>query len=303
MKSKKYLINKLPLRIKLLINIIGFITGLIQFKYFYNFNKIITTGINKKELIKIKIAKNSNFIFFITDSYYNRLLYQKFEYEPEIKILLKKFKREKYTFIDAGANLGYWSIIASSKEYGQKKTISIEPLKNNFNLLKLNQTNNINRFKIINLAVSNKIGKSKIYYDDETASNVGASLQRNNVKSNKYEIIKIDKIDNIVNKFTIDNKIILKLDVEGNEVNALKGATRTLRKKILIIYEDHGSDFTHKNTRFLLNQKFQIYHIENNELFQIKLLKEIKLVKKKKNKGYNFFATKNNDFINILKKN
>ena len=73
------------------------------------------------------------------------------------------------------------------------------------------------------------------------------------------EIIKIDKIDNIVNKFTIDNKIILKLDVEGNEINALKGAARTLRKKILIIYEDHGSDFTHKNTRFLLNQKFQIY--------------------------------------------
>mgnify|MGYP006113333035 FL=1 len=303
MKSKKYLINKLPLRIKLLINIIGFITGLIQFKYFYNFNKIITTGINRKELIKIKIAKNSNFIFFITDPYYNRLLYKKFEYEPEIKILLKIFKHEKYTFIDAGANLGYWSIIASSKEYGQKKTISIEPLKNNFNLLKLNKNNNINRFKIINLAVGNKIGKSKIYYDDETASNVGASLQRNNVKSNKYEIIKIDKIDNIVNKFTIDNKIILKLDVEGNEINALKGATRTLRKKILIIYEDHGSDFTHKNTRFLLNQKFQIYHIENNELFQIKLLKEIKLVKKKKNKGYNFFATKNNDFINILKKN
>ena len=40
MKSKKYLINKLPLRIKILVNIIGFITSLIQFKYFYNFNKI-----------------------------------------------------------------------------------------------------------------------------------------------------------------------------------------------------------------------------------------------------------------------
>ena len=45
MKSKKYLINKLPLRIKILVNIIGFITSLIQFKYFYNFNKIITSGI------------------------------------------------------------------------------------------------------------------------------------------------------------------------------------------------------------------------------------------------------------------
>ena len=48
---------------------------------------------------------------------------------------------------------------------------------------------------------------------------------------------------------------------------------------------------------------FYVCYIKNNELFQIKLLKEMKLVKKKKNKGYNFFATKNNDFINILKKN
>ena len=57
MKSKKYLINKLPLRIKLLINIIGFITSLIQFKYFYNFNKIPRTHdekilLNTRSLIK-----------------------------------------------------------------------------------------------------------------------------------------------------------------------------------------------------------------------------------------------------------
>ena len=302
MKSKKYLINKLPLRIKILVNIIGFITSLIQFKYFYNFNKIITTGVNRKELIKIKIAKNSNFIFFITDPYYNRLLYQKFEYEPEIKILLKKFKREKYTFIDAGANLGYWSIIASSKEYGQKKTISIEPLKNNFNLLKLNQNNNINRFKIINLAVSNKIGKSKIYYNDETASNVGASLQRNNVKSNKYEIIKTDKIDNIVNRFTIDNKIILKLDVEGNEINALNGAKKTLKKDCLIIYEDHTKDIYHLNTKFLLNKNYLIYYFNQKKINQITNINELSKIKKISHKGYNFFATKSKLFITELNK-
>jgi len=43
--------------------------------------------------------------------------------------------------------------------------------------------------------------------------------------------------------------------------------------------------------------------MKNKKLYKIKSLKKKILKKKKKNKGYNFFATKNDDFINILKKN
>ena len=93
-----------------LIYFFGFITSYFNFKFFYNLNKIISIFISKKKIASIKLNSDSNFSFILKDPYYNRLIYTKYKYEPEIEFLLQKLKYINFIFLDAGANYGYWSV-------------------------------------------------------------------------------------------------------------------------------------------------------------------------------------------------
>ena len=283
-----------------LIYLSGFITKFFNFKYFYNLNKIFTLFVSKKKIIKIKLNSDTYFSFLLKDPYYNRLIYPKFKYEPEIEYLLQKLKNISFTFIDAGANFGYWSILLSSKHFNKKKVIAIEPLKSNFSYLKKNFLDNNNRFKILNIGVGDKKKYSKIYYENEN-SNVGASIYKVGNRINIFEMIKIDTIDNILSS-NRKKRYVIKLDVEGNEINAIKGARRTLNKDCLIIYEDHGKDKFHLNSKYLLNNNFFIYYFDYKKIYQIKKIDDLNSVKKIKHKGYNFIATKSSYFKKFLSK-
>lgn len=283
-----------------LIYLSGFITKFFNFKYFYNLNKIFTLFVSKKKIIKIKLNSDTYFSFLLKDPYYNRLIYPKFKYEPEIEYLLQKLKNISFTFIDAGANFGYWSILLSSKHFNKKKVIAIEPLKSNFSYLKKNFLDNNNRFKILNIGVGDKKKYSKIYYENEN-SNVGASIYKVGNRTNIFEMIKIDTIDNILSS-NKKKRYVIKLDVEGNEINAIKGARRTLNKDCLIIYEDHANDKLHLNSKYLLNKNFFIYYFDYKKIYQIKKIDDLNSVKKIKHKGYNFIATKSYYFKKFLSK-
>mgnify|MGYP000574701504 FL=1 len=273
-----------------LIYLSGFITRYINFKYFYNFNEIITLFVSKKKIVKIKLNSDTYFSFFLKDPYYNRLIYPKFKYEPEIEFLLKKLRDIDFLFLDAGANYGYWSLLASSKKFNKKKAIALEPLKSNYNFLYKNKLDNKNRFKSLNLGVGEKKKYTKIYYSDQN-SNVGASIYKDNNKKLISEKIKIDKIDNILSKRKEKN-LVIKIDIEGNEINALNGAKKILKKNCLIIYEDHASDKFHLNSKYFLKKNFSIFFFDGKKIHQIRKINELNDIKKIKHKGYNFIATR-----------
>ena len=277
-----------------LIYLSGFITRYINFKYFYNFNEIITLFVSKKKIVKIKLNSDTYFSFFLKDPYYNRLIYPKFKYEPEIEFLLKKLRDIDFLFLDAGANYGYWSLLVSSKKFNKKKAIALEPLKSNYNFLCINRLNNKNRFKALNLGVGEKKKYTKIYYSDQN-SNVGASIYKDNNKKLISEKIKIDKIDNILSKRKEKN-LVIKIDIEGNEINALNGAKKILKKNCLIIYEDHASDKFHLNSKYFLKKNFSIFSFDGKKIYQIRKINELNDIKKIKHKGYNFIATKSSLF-------
>lgn len=283
-----------------LIFFFGFITSFFNYKGFYKINLIITHFINKKKIKKIKLNSDTYFNFLLKDPYYNRLIYPKFEYEPEIEFILRKFKKINYLFVDVGANLGYWSLIASSKQFNKKKSIAIEPLKSNYNFLKKNQSDNKRRFQILNIGIGEKNKYSKIFYSG-SFSNAGASINKDNGSNLiNSEIIKIDTIDNILSNKR-DKKIIIKLDIEGNEINAIKGAKRTLKKDCLLIYEDHGKDNMHVISKYLMKKKYSIYYFNDKKVYEIKKINQLNSIKKLKHKGYNFFATKSQFFKKNLK--
>ena len=286
--------------VKIYANIIGSITKLIKFKYYYNFLNLFFFIVPKNILAHIRINKDSFFCFYLDDPYYARFFYKNYIYEEEIFEFLNLLKNKKILFLDCGANYGYWSILASSKIFGSQNVISVEPLKSNFEILRKNNKLNNYRMNLYNYALGKKKEKSLIYFSNNTKSNVGASLQYTKDKKNNKESVKITTIDNIISKYK-KKDIVVKLDVEGHEEECLEGAKKTLRYNSLVIYEDHGNDKKCRVSKYLFKKNFQIFYFSNKRFIRITNIKQIKQIKKSTNKGYNFFATKNFKFIKILR--
>jgi len=143
--------------------------------------------------------------------------------------------REGDDFIDIGANSGSYTLLASS--FSQAKCLSIEPVESTFRRLTANLE--LNRVGHLVHAVNLAVGSSKGFLRMTTNSNT-----TNRVILDKHEVEGILIETTTLDDLTLNiNPIIIKIDVEGWELEVLKGAEMTLQKKSLvaIILEMNGS--------------------------------------------------------------
>jgi len=151
-------------------------------------------------------------------------------YEAGTLDIMKKCLRNGDIFIDVGANIGLMSIFAS-KIVGSKGLVySFEPEPETFLILKKNiEINSVRNIKIYNVGLGEKKGKSRIYtnpYAGRGSASLIKPVNQNNSKS--YEI-QIETLDNFVLEHNVTNVRMLKIDVEGWELQVLKGAKNFLR--------------------------------------------------------------------------
>ena len=147
---------------------------------------------------------------------------------------LKKYKIKQV--LDIGAHVGTFS--KKLLENKDVNVIAFEPMKKTFLELKKLEKNYKSQFKCFNIALSNRIGNTKIYYTNPSSqlSSIAVNLNKINflkhkkVKKNK---IKTDTLDNFVlkNKKIFKKKIdYIKIDTEGNDLKVLVGALKTIKK-------------------------------------------------------------------------
>jgi FkbM family methyltransferase len=146
------------------------------------------------------------------------------------KSLLSKALGNKISLIDVGSNYGsYLSFI--SNNFSIEKAFVFEPSKTNYQYLK-------NKFKKFNYiikpyATSNKNNQRMFYqYEITSMSSLYPDLKTynsfNKIK-NKY-LVKVIKLDDFIKVKKID---LCKIDVQGEDLNTLKGMQKLLKKKII----------------------------------------------------------------------
>uniref|UniRef100_A0A7C4NZN3 FkbM family methyltransferase n=1 Tax=Thermodesulfobacterium geofontis TaxID=1295609 RepID=A0A7C4NZN3_9BACT len=191
-------------------------------------------------LIKNK-RRNDSFDYFSIDKKRMLLRYRKIKlvlFYRDLETYKEIFENYVYNHfnlkrswivIDCGANIGFYTLRVAPRV---KKVISIEPNPYNYEMLLLNlKINRIRNVVPLNLAIYDKRCSIRIYGEGPTSTIFKPKY------SEKYVNVRAIPLDDITKRLkSID---LLKIDVEGAEVEVLKGATSTLRKTRNIILEVH----------------------------------------------------------------
>jgi len=151
--------------------------------------------------------------------------------------------REGDVVVDVGAYIGSYTI-RCAKLVGEKgKVIAIEPLPENIVLLKENiKFNNLNNVYIENVAISNKPNKVFLYYSDFAPSNATIKQNTNLEIYNRRIMVNTATLDSIVKKYNLGKIDLLKVDVEGDELEVIN-SPKTLKVTRRIIIEVFPKNF------------------------------------------------------------
>jgi FkbM family methyltransferase len=151
-------------------------------------------------------------------------------YEKELGIILKKILRPNDAFLDIGANIGYFSLLAANNS-PTIKVISFEPVNDLFQKLNENiSINNIKNIMSVNTAVGETNEEKELFISAN--DNLGmSSFQQPENYSGKKEKVKVVAIDDWFKTSGLNKIDLIKLDVEGSELATLKGMKEVLQNQ------------------------------------------------------------------------
>jgi len=202
------------------------------------------------------IRKIFNYKMYL-DIYDNGLSKQLIKYrkrELDHKFILDQVLNPGSIVLDIGANIGYYALMELNIIGRSGSLIAVEPSPTNVELLEKNiKLNNKNaNTRIISGAISSSTGQEKFYLSH--ASNLNTFHNYGTVTQHlSGEEIYVDtfRVIDVLSKDEIASGLdLIRMDVEGHEVDVLNGMIKEITDGIIspsVIFETHISRYTKEN--------------------------------------------------------
>ncbi|WCO02538.1 FkbM family methyltransferase [Psychroserpens ponticola] len=168
--------------------------------------------------------------------------------------LLKKYNKDLHdiSILDIGANFGYLSLVWAKSVCKTGQVISFEPNKNVYNsLLKSIAINNLNNIQVENLAIGNENKSVNLFFENSTTSNVIQSDI-----SQSLGTIQMIRIDDFIKSQKLTQCHLVKIDVDGIELDILKGSINMLNKFRPIVIVEINDDI--RIVEFFIENNYQV---------------------------------------------
>lgn len=230
----------------------------------------IAPGNNLYPINSIRKAKRNgiNYILDLSD-YQHWIIY--FGITTDNPIGLFELIKVGDTLIDVGTNIGQTAMTFSKIGGGNSIVYGFEPDLVNYSKaienLKINSFANIH---LLNIGLGSKPGK--LHLKINTPSNRGGSRIDQTASANSFEI-PIETLDNIIEQKKITKIDLIKIDVEGFELEVIKGAKEVLKKhKPKLFIEVDDNNLKEQNTsakeliEYLLTFGYTITDSKNNQI-------------------------------------
>jgi len=204
-----------------------------------------------------------------------RKIFKRGSLHPEHTSFLSKLPfQQNDVILDIGANIGWYSVVLKDSIKHDITIFAFEPEPKNFDLLKQNiECNKMTGIHAINKAVAEQSGHATLFL--YASKNSGRhSLLDVNPETNMSIEVETVNIENFLknNNVDFDRIKLIKIDIEGYEGLALKGATTLLRQVPYMFLEyspglmvKAGQDPAHF-IQWLADFDFNFYRVNGNEI-------------------------------------
>lgn len=195
-----------------------------------------------ENIINFRLTQDLTHMKFYTD----RQFYQYFE--PFLSL-------DDATFVDVGGFDGFTSELFAKLNPKFPKILFFEPNELNLNIAKNRLLNNIDKVEFYQIGVGLK--KERLRF----SQNGSASF----VNNDGDNIVDIDSLDNILINYQVDelSNLYIKMDIEGWEMNALKGAEKIIReyspKLAVCVYHNPNDILEIFNYIKKINPSYKVY--------------------------------------------
>lgn len=154
-------------------------------------------------------------------------LYQYGAYEAGTLQIIEECLEEGDIFIDVGANIGLMSLLGATRVGRRGSVYAFEPAPDIFNLLQTNiSINHLSNVYASNFGLGSSKGRGSIYkYHDNRGM---TSFVKRNTSTQGSVDVPISTLDNFLKEYDVSDVKMIKIDVEGWELEVLKGSLELL---------------------------------------------------------------------------
>lgn len=154
-------------------------------------------------------------------------------YEPQETALVKALLQPGMTFLDVGANWGYFSLLGAFLAGPSGRVISLEPEPRLFACLEKNAARNgFAQIRCLSLAAADREGSLQFagFSDDQSNWGISRLVARDAAPASTFAV-PTQSLDRLLDELGVASVDLLKMDIEGAEGFALAGLERTLREQ------------------------------------------------------------------------
>ncbi|MBT9314442.1 FkbM family methyltransferase [Leptothoe spongobia TAU-MAC 1115] len=190
-------------------------------------------------------------------------------YELPIQKILAQHLTPGDVFYDIGANIGFFSTLAARLVGKLGQVYAFEPVSKNAARIRRNgKLNQFSQIKVFEKAVSQNSGKGNLLLAQHSG---GATLSTVGTPPDMAGSVQVDliSIDDWINKKKVKPPSLVKIDVEGAELQVIQGMLATIRTfKPILLYEVDAAqlgDFQKKQEEldaYVKDLGYQIAHLE-----------------------------------------
>jgi len=179
-------------------------------------------------------------------------------FSPETFIAEEFPDREPAVIYDIGANIGVSSLFFSAR-YPRATIYGFEPLPSNYEICAMN-FRNLSRGRVFQSALGSSTGTAT--FEFEAADNRGGRLAASSVvnakRSSQSIAVEVLTLVDAIREKKLAPPEMIKIDVEGAELEVLKGVGSHVDSVKAIHLETHGPELRTESLRWLREQGFSI---------------------------------------------
>ena len=164
--------------------------------------------------------------------------------EPDVQAALDLLLRPGMTVYDIGANVGFHAISTARRVGLGGKVICFEPLPENVKRIEQNAaSNNFTNIQVVTTALGSSDGEAAFWTSTQPTWGKLASVGKKPDKFAREVKVTIRRLDSLVEEMALAAPNLIKMDVEGAELEVLEGARATLeRHRPILLIEAHGTN-------------------------------------------------------------